>query len=256
MVWGAAEQLSVEETLERLPESVEWVHTILKRIHRISPIPTGAKVLEIGACQGRGLVALSYKGYAAYGIEPCAEARIIAAQLLIRLGVLFDIRDGVAEKIPFPNDYFDVIIATSVMEHVTDLEQSLREIHRVLKPKGIFWFNSASAMCPVQDEIREFPLFGWYPDSIKKRLMLWAKSHYPELIGHTKVPALHWWTNRIARHRLRKAGFIRSWTRWDLRLPHESPPFIKSTIAIISHSRTLQRLADTFIAGCSYAAQK
>ena len=256
MTCGAAERLSIEGTLDRLPESVDWIHAILRRIARVSKIPRGARILEIGACQGRGLVALAQEGYEAYGIEPCGEAREIAITLKARFGVSFEIHDGVAETIPFPYGHFDVVIATSVMEHVTDLPQSLREIHRVLKPSVVFWFNSASAMCPVQDEIRGFPLFGWYPDSIKKRLMLWASTSHPELIGHTKVPALHWWTNRIARHRLRKAGFIRSWTRWELRLPHESPPFIKSSIAIISHSRTLQRLADTFIAGCSYAAQK
>ncbi|HIN93775.1 MAG TPA: class I SAM-dependent methyltransferase [Alphaproteobacteria bacterium] len=130
----------------------------------------------------------------------------MAGKLAARFGVSFDIRGGVAEDIPFPDDHFDVVIATSVMEHVTDLEQSLSEVHRVLKPGGIFWFNSASAMRPAQDEIRGFPLFGWYPDIVKKRIMMWVKDHRPHLVGHTAVPALHWWTNRRARNCLRDGG--------------------------------------------------
>ena len=256
MTFKAAEQLSVEEALDRLPESAVWIRSILARIKRLSPIPQGARILEIGACQGRGLVELERQGYDAYGIEPWDEARETAAELANRLGVSFDIRGGAAEDIQFPDEYFDIVIATSVMEHVANLERSLFEIHRVLKPGGIFWFNSASAMCPVQQEIRGFPLFGWYPDKVKKRIMLWAKDHRPTLVGHSAAPALHWWTNRNARDRLAKAGFERSWTRWELRLPEEGNARAARVIALIKRSRVLQRFADTLISDCSYAAQK
>ncbi|CAN5250798.1 hypothetical protein BH09PSE2_BH09PSE2_21020 [soil metagenome] len=35
---------------------------------------------------------------------------------------------------PFPDDSFDLIVSTSVMEHVLDLSAFMREAHRVLKP--------------------------------------------------------------------------------------------------------------------------
>ncbi len=256
MTCKATEQLSVEEALDRLPESAAWIRSILGRIKRLSPILEGARILEIGACQGRGLVELEKQGYDAYGIEPWDEARETATELANRLGVSFNISGGAAEDIQFPDEYFDIVIATSVMEHVTDLEQSLSEIYRVLKPGGIFWFNSASAMCPVQQEIRGFPLFGWYPDNVKKRVILWARDHRPNLVGHTTAPALHWWTNRNARDRLTNAGFARFWTRWELRLPDEGGEQAARVVAIIKRSRALQRIADTFISDCSYAAQK
>lgn len=42
------------------------------------------------------------------------------------------------EKIPFPDNYFGSIISNCVLEHIPNLNQSLREIYRILKPDGYF----------------------------------------------------------------------------------------------------------------------
>ena len=40
-------------------------------------------------------------------------------------------------KIPFPDNSFDVVVATKfIMEHVSEPELVLRELHRILKPGG------------------------------------------------------------------------------------------------------------------------
>jgi SAM-dependent methyltransferase len=144
----AIERLSVEAASERLPESERWVGAILGRV------------------------------------EPWSEAIEVARQLAEREGCEIDIRAGTAEAIPFEDASFDVVIATSVIEHVEKLQASLAEVHRVLCPGGVFWFNAASAVCPRQEEIARSPLFGRYPDRLKHRIMMWAKDHAPQLIAH------------------------------------------------------------------------
>src|SRR6476469_1391980 len=43
---------------------------------------------------------------------------------------------GSAESLPFPDESFDVVLSTQVLEHVPDPEQALTEAVRVLKKGG------------------------------------------------------------------------------------------------------------------------
>lgn len=40
------------------------------------------------------------------------------------------------EKTEFPNDYFDLIIANHILEHVSNDTVAIQEVHRILKPGG------------------------------------------------------------------------------------------------------------------------
>ncbi len=42
-----------------------------------------------------------------------------------------------AESLPFRNESFNFILASHVLEHVSNLQNSMKEIHRILKPGGI-----------------------------------------------------------------------------------------------------------------------
>jgi SAM-dependent methyltransferase len=91
-------------------------------------LPSGARVLEIGAGTGRQAVDLRQRGFQVDAIE-------IAASNYAQ-DRLFPILDYDGRHIPFPDATFDVIMSSNVLEHVVDLSQLHAEIRRTLRPDG------------------------------------------------------------------------------------------------------------------------
>jgi ubiquinone/menaquinone biosynthesis C-methylase UbiE len=252
----ATEQRSFEEILAALPASEIYAKTLLARFSQICPLKAGATVVDIGAAQGRFLIGCVRQGFEAIGIEPFAEAREVGFRLAKHEGVDIKLLAGKGESIPLPSERCDVVTATSVIEHVEDAQAVFNEAYRILKPGGVFWFSTASSVCPLQMEISGFPLFGWYPNWIKLRIMNWAKLNKPHLVGYTTTPAIHWFTPWKARRMLSKAGFKRVYDRWDIRLLSEGGKIYKIGLSIVRSCALTKLIADIFCMGCAYAAVK
>lgn len=54
-----------------------------------------------------------------------------------------------AEKIPFPNNTFDIVVCMDVIEHVENDRAAISEIHRVLKTKGKLLLSVPNARYPI-----------------------------------------------------------------------------------------------------------
>jgi 2-polyprenyl-3-methyl-5-hydroxy-6-metoxy-1,4-benzoquinol methylase len=252
----ATERLSLQKVLEKLPSTRHYARTILGRLSRIHPIYPNAVIVDIGAAQGRFLIACSELGFQAIGIEPWYGAREIATCLAEHEGVRITILAGVAEELPLKDESCHIVHASSVVEHVSSAQAVFNEAWRVLKPNGIFWFSTASSMCPRQCEISGFPLFGWYPDRLKQHIMEYAKMYKPHLIGYTETPAIHWFTPWKARRMLRQAGFSQVYDRWDLRLPSEGGWIYRKALNVVKSSGITKFIANVLVPACSYAALK
>ena len=252
----AVEQRSFDEVVVSLPFHKKWAIAVLSRLEKLTPVPEPARVLDVGAASGAFIVACTELGYLCKGIEPWEDARRQAGRLSEHLGVPIHILPGTAEDIPYDSNTFDVVHASSVIEHVSDVDKAFAEIYRVLKPGGVFWFNAASSMCPRQQEIRGFPLFGWYPDPLKRRIMDWAKDAKPQLVGYTRTPAMNWFTPRKARALLRKQGFRGVYDRWDLRGDDEGGKQYKIALRMVRANWITKAVADVLVPGCAYAAIK
>ncbi len=49
---------------------------------------------------------------------------------------------GRFEDVALPENYFDLVIASHVIEHVADPKEFVDCVHRILRPGGIFWFET------------------------------------------------------------------------------------------------------------------
>lgn len=68
------------------------------------------------------------------GMSPLAQKRIASSSIKVDQQVLD------AERLPFAQRSFDTIVSTWTLCSIADIDQALREIHRVLKPEGRFLF--------------------------------------------------------------------------------------------------------------------
>ena len=217
----ASERRSLEQALERLPLYQKKQATVLRRIERYWTRPEDARLLDVGAAQGVSTIGWQRLGFDAVGLEPWREAVETSRELARLAGADAEVVEGVAEGMPFDDASFDLVWAESVMEHVAAPDRVFREVYRVLRPGGAFYFHTSSALGFRQREIRGFPFFAWYPASLKRRIMTWAKEKRPELIGHTNYPALNWYTPWGVKRELTAVGFKRLLNRWELVQPEE-----------------------------------
>ncbi|NEQ50699.1 MAG: 3-demethylubiquinone-9 3-O-methyltransferase [Leptolyngbya sp. SIO3F4] len=102
----------------------------------------GLKVLDVGCGGGYTCEFLAHRGAIVTGIDQSAACIEAAKEHSAAMGLTIDYRVGVGESLPFEDDCFDVVVCVDVLEHVESVAATVAEIGRVLKPKGLFCFDT------------------------------------------------------------------------------------------------------------------
>jgi 2-polyprenyl-3-methyl-5-hydroxy-6-metoxy-1,4-benzoquinol methylase len=101
-----------------------------------SPQTPPKKILEIGCGIGVDSIQLAKRGYAVTAVDLTENALTVARQFAAHRGVNIDFRLGNAEGLDFPDQSFDAVYSFGVLHHTPDIERSVAEVHRVLRPGG------------------------------------------------------------------------------------------------------------------------
>ena len=119
------------------------------------------------------------------------------------------------EQLPYRDGTFDACIADSLLEHVPNWQETLREAARVLRPGGLLVFYTANRLHPFTREINHFPFYPWLPERLKAAILRYVMAHRPDLVNYTEFPAVNWFTYMQMQRFLTGLGFeVR--TRLDL----------------------------------------
>ncbi len=102
----------------------------------------GKTVLDLGCAGGFLAEALHDRGAKVTGIDPATEAIAAARAHAEETGKDIRYDTGVGEDLPYDDASFDAVACVDVLEHVSDLHQVLAEVHRVLKPGGLFFYDT------------------------------------------------------------------------------------------------------------------
>jgi SAM-dependent methyltransferase len=80
---------------------------------------------------------------------------------LMRLNdVKVDVVDLNTEKLPYPDSTYDLVTCTEVLEHLEHYRETIREVHRIVKPGGVFVLTTPNIL-NLKSRIR-FMVFGFY----------------------------------------------------------------------------------------------
>lgn len=124
-----------------------------------------SQVLDLGAGTAPLSVELARQGAAVWAIDvglrwlTLARARAVGASTRVQLA------GAAASALPFADASFDLVVAESVFELVTDSAAALRDVRRVLRPGGVLILATPNRWSPGPDPHLGIPFGAWLPEA-------------------------------------------------------------------------------------------
>lgn len=111
---------------------------------RLSGLPRGARVADLGCGSGVFTELLRREGYRSVGLD--ISPKLVALGRSKYPGL--ELREGDAENLPFDNESLDGVLLSGLVHHFPDPRLLAAEVHRVLKYNGYFVAFDPNRMNP------------------------------------------------------------------------------------------------------------
>lgn len=148
-------------------------------IRRYAPLE-GARILDIGC--GLGVYVRKFREFSDDVVGVDIDQKRLAEGARTTPGLL----RAASERLPFPEETFDVIVLNEVIEHVTDDAATIREASRALRPGGVIVIYAPNRMYPFETHgiylgkrfvFGNIPFVNWLPDPLRNRLVPHARAY-------------------------------------------------------------------------------
>jgi SAM-dependent methyltransferase len=153
-----AEDLDYPDELKSVPESAVESFAGVANPWQLGRLEPGERVLDLGSGAGTdSLVAAQMVGERGHvtGIDmtPAMLAKALAAAAEMGLANV-EFIEAEAERLPFPDESFEVVISNGVIDLIPDKDAVFSELNRVLVPGGRMQIADVTIQNPVSEEGR------------------------------------------------------------------------------------------------------
>jgi len=151
----------------------------------------GQRILDVGCGVGMYVRAFGEFSPHVYGVDIDLERARQAGGVSPRVSV------APAERLPFPDESFDVVLLHEVIEHVDDDAQALAEACRVTRsgghaiifaPNRRYFFETHGAYFGRRYVFGLIPLVNWLPDVLRRRFCPHVRAYTPRDIRRLLKP--------------------------------------------------------------------
>ncbi len=226
-----------------LEDKAQHFENYLRPIRNFKELTPETEILEIGTGTGWFPLLCKLRGLRCKGLEISPQLIDFALETGRRYGVEPDIELGNLEDYRLRDNFYDVVIASSVFEHVEDWPTGINKVYRTLKPGGVLYFESTNKFSFTSGEYTGVPLYGWLPNTWRYAL---RKRVHGEDIMKLGID-FHQFTHRCLRKHFRSAGFSRVLDRVDVAEEnHVSTAFRRNVVRLAKRLPPVRALALTF----------
>ncbi len=174
------------EHLEAIPSFRALLRAVEAR--KIAALDLPRPILDLGCGDGHFAQA-TFTAPLDYGIDPSPAA--IAECATRKMHRELKVMDSNA--MTFADSTFATVLSNSVVEHIPDIDATLRETYRVLKPGGLFVFTTPS---------NHFAEYLFFADRLRalglKGLSKRYENYFNRISHHYRTDSAEVWTARLA----------------------------------------------------------
>ena len=160
--WWEANAREFQE-MAQLPIAVIYgTHVSEEKLQLIGSV-AGKQILEIGCGAAQCGIAFAKQGAIVTGVDIAAAQLAIARELAEQNGVsiTFHQRD-MADLTPIASASQDIVFSSIAFHYVDDILSCFKEVHRVLKPHGLFVFSIGHPFSAMMDGTTLLPTRSYF----------------------------------------------------------------------------------------------
>lgn len=235
-----------------LPDKIPEFERLLRFVGKIRPPGPETRMLEIGVGTGWFPLLCMANGLSCKGLEISSQLIEKAMETGRAHGLVPDIEHGNIEETDLGADRYDVVIASSVFEHVEFWLPALRKVYAALGPGGMLFFESTNKFSFTSGEYRGVPLYGWLPNRLRYRLRILAQGPDIMKLGID----FNQFTYPGLRRAFRAAGFRTIYDRVDLAEVDRMAGWKRTLMSLARHNRLARALLLCFVDATTFICVK